>query len=118
MSTIRSHRILLPALSAVALLATAAPALAQEVGGLDVHGRAPTELRIALRGLDTPAVAKAVHVAAGTVCHNAITNHDVGIAEFFECRDASAGKAMRRYATIVRSRTVAAVDGAIVLSAR
>ena len=118
MSTIRPYRIMLPALSAVALFATTAPALAQEVGGLDVQGRAPTELRIALRGLDTPAVAKAVHVAAGTVCRNAITNRDVGIGEFLECRDASAGKAMARYATIVRSRTVAAIVGAIVLSAR
>ena len=118
MANFRFHRILFPAISAAALLCASAPALAQDVGGIDVQGHAPTTLRIAIRGLDAHAVGDAVRVAAGTVCRNAIGNHEVGIGDLMECRDASADKAMRHYRTLVRSRTFAQNDGLIVLSAR
>ena len=119
MPNIRFHRSVIPAAAAAVLLvASASAALAQNVGAVSVTGRAPTTLRLSIHGLDAHAIAEAVHTAAGVVCRNAIDNREVSIGDFTECRDASADKAMRHYATLVRRRAFAAHDGAMVLSAR
>lgn len=119
MHILKSLRLAVPALTAVAALAlSGAAANAQDVAGLSVQGHAPTTLRINISGKDAPAVAKAVHVAARTVCDNAIDNREVNLGERVACQDASFGKAMRRYAALTKPHTVAAIDRAIVLSAR
>jgi len=118
MHILKSLRLVVPTLAAVAAFALTGAASAQEVAGLDVQGHAPTTLRINISGKDAPAVAKAVHVAARTVCDNAIDNREVSLGDRSECQDASFDKAMRRYATMMKSHTVAVIDRAIVLSAR
>lgn len=119
MFVLKSLRLAVPALAAGAALALSSGAAnAQDVSGLDVQGRAPTTLRINISGKDAPAVAKAVHVAARTVCGNARDNRELGLGDVVACQDASFDKAMRRYAAMTRSHNVAAIEGAIVLSAR
>ena len=119
MLILKSLRLAVPTLAAVAALALSGPAAhAQDVASLDVQGHAPTTLRINIAGKDAPAVAKAVHVAARTVCGNARDNRELDLGDVVACQDASFVKAMRRYGAMTRSHTVAAVEGAIVLSAR
>lgn len=119
MLVLKSLRLAVPTLAAVSALALiGAEARAQDVAGLDVQGHAPTTLRINISGKDTPAVTKAVHVAARTVCGNARANRELDLGDVVACQDASFVKAMRRYAAMTRFHTVAAIEGAIVLSAR
>ena len=59
-----------------------------------------------------------VHVAARTVCGNARDNRQLDLGDVVACQDASFVKAMRRYTAMTRSHIVAAIEGAIVLSAR
>jgi hypothetical protein len=119
MQILKSLRLAVPALSAVAALAlSGAAANAQEVAGLDVQGHAPTTLRINISGKDSLAVAKAVHVAAHTVCNNAIANRELDLGDFIACQDPSFGEAMKPYAAMRTSHNVASIAGAIVLSAR
>lgn len=119
MQILKSLRLAVPALTAVAALAlSGAVANAQNVAGLDVQGHAPTTLRINIGGMDSLAVAKAVHVAARTVCNNAIDNRELDLGDFIACQDTSFGKAMRHYAAMRTSHNVASIEGAIVLSAR
>jgi hypothetical protein len=119
MFILQSLRLAVPSLAAVAALAMSVPAAnAQEVGGVDVQARAPTTLRLDIRGMDSTAVSKAVHVAARTVCGNAIDNREVNLGDFITCRDDSVGAAMKTYAAMTTSHKVAPFDRAIVLSAR
>ena len=119
MLILKSLRLAVPTLAAVAALAlSGAAAHAQDVASLDVQGHAPTTLRINIGGKDAPAVAKAVHVAAHTVCRNARANRELDLGDLSACQDDSFVKAMRRYAVMTRSHSVAATEGAIVLSAR
>jgi hypothetical protein len=119
MLILKSLRLTVPSLAAVAALAMAAPAAnAQDVGAINVQGRAPTTVRLDIRGMDTIAVSKAVHVAARTVCANAIDNREVDLGDFIPCRDASAGKAMQHYAAMTTFHNVAAIERGIVLAAR
>jgi len=111
-------RLAVPVLAAAALALPGAAANAQEVTGLSVQGHAPTTLRINVTGKDAPAVAKAVHAAARTVCDNAISNRELDLWDFLECQDTSFGKAMKRYAVMKSARHVAAIERTIVLSAR
>lgn len=115
----KSFRVILPSLLGLAALGLSVTAAgAQEISGLSVTARAPTELRINISGKQPAAVFKAVHVAARTVCRNALTNSELDVGDFGWCRDRSASKAMKRYAALTRPETVAAADRVIVLSAR
>ena len=119
MLILRSLRLTVPALAAVAALAMSASAVnAQDVGGIEVQGRAPTTLRIDVRHMDPIVVSQVVRVAAQTVCGNAIDNREVDLGDFITCRDASAGKAMKSYAAMTSSHHETAFERAIVLSAR
>ncbi len=119
MLILRSLRLAVPSLAAVAALAMSAPvANAQDVGTVNVQARAPTTVRLDIRGMDRIAVSEAVHIAASDVCGNAIDNREVDLGDLIPCRDATVGKAMKHYAAMTSSGNVAAIDRAIVLSAR
>jgi hypothetical protein len=119
MFILRSLRLTVPSLAAVAALAMSVPAaMAQDVGSIDVQGRAPTTLRIDVRGMDRSAVSQVARDAARTVCGNAIDNREVDLGDFITCRDTSAGKAMKSYAAMMSTRKAPAIERAIVLSAR
>jgi hypothetical protein len=119
MPNLRSLRLTVPSLAAVAALAMSAPAAnAQDVGGIDVQGRAPTTLRIDVRRMDPIAVSQVVRAAARTVCGNAIGNREVDLGDFIPCRDASVGKAMKSYAAMTSSRHEAPFERALYLAAR
>jgi hypothetical protein len=96
------HKILCGLIAAAAVASIPALSSAQEVPSVQVEGRAPTELRIALGGKSTEQVKREVSVAAGTVCRNAATNHELPSYDVKWCRGATRARALNRYAAIMR----------------
>lgn len=90
----------LAALAAVTALAL--PAAAQTVSTVQVEGRAPTQVRIALVGKPAVVVKHEVRVAAGTVCRNAAANRELVFYDVDWCRHATEARALSRYAAIVK----------------
>ena len=107
------------ALAAVAALALPAAATAQDVTPLQVDGRAPTEVRIALAGKPAVAVKREIRTASGTVCRNAVTNRELALYEVDWCSGATEARALSRYAKIVKHNATALAAGSqIVLAVR
>lgn len=107
------------ALAAVAALALPAAATAQDVTPLQVDGRAPTEVRIALAGKPAVAVKQEIRTASGVVCRNAITNRELALYEADWCSHATEVRALARYASIVKHNATALAAGSqIILAVR
>ncbi|MFN3582678.1 hypothetical protein [Phenylobacterium sp.] len=110
---------LVTTLAAAAMLAVLAPAAsAQNVSEVDVTARAPTQVRIEWAGRPKAAVKREVHVAAGTVCRNAVVNRDLEVGDLRWCSRKSEAKALKRYAALLQHAGYASSTPAIVLSAR
>ncbi|WP_296599726.1 hypothetical protein [Phenylobacterium sp.] len=90
------------ALAAVAALTLPLAAAAQSVAPVQVDGRTPTVVRIALAGKPAAAVKHEVRVAAGTVCRNAATNRELAFYDVDWCRRATEVRALSRYAAILK----------------
>ena len=114
-----SKTLTLAALAAVAASCIALPALAQDghLTPLDVTARAPTAITIRVRDRAPSAVGQDIRVAANTVCHNAVTNGDLGFTERQWCADTATFKANKRFDAIIRTSAYAD-SGVILLSAR
>lgn len=90
------------ALAAVAALTLPLAAAAQSVAPVQIEGRAPTSVRIALAGKPVIAVKHEVRAAADTVCRNAATNRELAFYDVDWCRHATEARALSRYAAIVK----------------
>lgn len=101
----------LSALAAVTALALPVAAAAQDVSPLQVQGRAPTEVRIALAGKPAVLVKREVRIASGTVCRNAASNRELVFYEVDTCSRATEARAMGRYAKIVKHNSIALAAG-------
>lgn len=108
----------LAAAVAAALAVGGSPAFAQNVSEVAVSGRAPTQVKISLAGKTVADVRQEVRAAAGTVCRNAITNRELAFDALLPCKQATQGKALRRYAAIVSARARTTTTAMLVLSSR
>lgn len=107
------------ALAAIGALALPLAAEAQAVQPVQVEGRAPTEVRIALSGKPASAVRHEVRAAAGTVCRNATTNRELAFYDVDWCRHATEARALSRYAAILKHNGAQlAADASITLALR
>lgn len=106
-------------IAAVTALALPAVALAQTVSPVQVEGRAPTEVRIALAGKPAVAVRLEVRGAAGTVCRNAASNRELAFYDVDWCRGATEARALSRYAAIAKHNAAQlALGSGLILAVR
>lgn len=83
-------------LAAIAL-ATASPAAAQDLSGVNVTARAPTSVTLKVGGMDISTVKREVRDAARLVCRNAVANDELTFFDLSWCADATRAKAMVTY---------------------
>jgi hypothetical protein len=102
------------AASCIALPAFAQP---QAVTTLNVTPGAPTSIVVPYLGRSAAAVRQDIRLAAGTVCDNAVGNHEISFVDQGWCAGRAADKAYHQYNTLARTSTFAA-SGTLVLSAR
>jgi hypothetical protein len=99
------------------LAASAAVAQPSGVAPLNVTAEHPTTVTVSIHGKDAHAVRRDVGAAAHFVCRNFVGVKGISLDDVDWCADQSFAKAMKQYAAIVSSHTLAD-SGAIVLSAR
>lgn len=105
----------LAALACGALLAS--PLQAQEVSAVELRAL-PTQMTVRVVGKDYDTVRGDIRIAARTVCRNARTLGELALDDLNWCVGKSSAKTLRQYRKLLAEGTLAAMDGAILLSAR
>lgn len=117
--SVKSKPTFLPLALGAIVLALGAPASAQNIAEVAVSPRAPTHMVISVAGKAPATVRGEVHVAARTVCRNAVRNSELDFQDVRWCNRKSEAKAMARYAVMLAgAQQTAGATGTIVLSLR